>query len=156
MKNGWKLFISLLIPQVVGGTAGLFTITEVGSWYQGINRPTWNPPGWLFGPVWTTLYVLMGIALYLVWKGQERSAQKTRAIWLWGMQMLANFCWSFIFFNQHRIGLAFAEIVLLWLLILLTIFAFARISKTAAWLLVPYISWVTFAGILNYTIWVMN
>lgn len=156
MRNGWKLVLSLLIPQVVGGTAGFFTVTGVGTWYQGIQRPEWNPPNWVFGPVWTALYVLMGIGLYLVWKGPERSPQKTRAITLWSVQLLFNFLWSFLFFNRHQIGLALADLVLLWFLILLTIFAFARINKTAAWLLVPYISWVTFAGILNYSIWVLN
>ncbi|RYY64712.1 MAG: tryptophan-rich sensory protein [Chitinophagaceae bacterium] len=156
MKNGWKLFLSLLIPQVVGLTAGYFTITGVGSWYQTIRRPEWNPPNWLFGPVWTALYILMGIALYLVWNGKERSVQKRSAILLWSLQLAVNFLWSFFFFNQHRTGLALADLAVLWLLILLTIFAFARISKIAAWLLVPYISWVTFAGILNYTIWILN
>ena len=156
MKNGVKLFLSLLIPQLVGGLAGFFTVTGVGSWYRDIKRPAWNPPNWVFGPVWTTLYLLMGVALYLVWKGRGRSPAKSRAIALWSMQLAANFLWSFLFFNQHLIGWALADLLLLWVLILLTIFAFARISRTAAWLLVPYISWVTFAGILNYSIWMLN
>ncbi|GAB4091668.1 TspO/MBR family protein [Flaviaesturariibacter terrae] len=156
MKNGLKLFLSLAIPQVVGGTAGFFTVTGVGTWYQRIQRPAWNPPNWVFGPVWTLLYVLMGIALYLVWRGPGSNPQKRRAITFWSIQLAANFLWSFLFFNQHRIGLALLDLAVLWLLILLTIFSFARINKTAAWLLVPYISWVTFAGILNYSIWMLN
>ncbi|HEX2607508.1 MAG TPA: TspO/MBR family protein [Flavisolibacter sp.] len=156
MKNWVKLVISLALPQLVGGTAALFTVTGVGSWYRQIERPSWNPPGWVFGPVWTTLYVMMGIAFYLIWKSQAPDALKRRAMGLWIAQLIFNFLWSFLFFGQHLIGAAFAEIIILWLLILLTIFAFARISKTAAWLLVPYISWVSFAAILTYTILRLN
>jgi translocator protein len=119
-------------------------------------KPDWNPPGWLFGPVWTFLYILMGLALYLIWKSSAPRALKRPAILLWSCQMGLNFLWSFLFFNQHMMAVAFYEIVLLWLLILLTIFAFARIHKVAAWLLVPYISWVSFAAMLNYTIWQLN
>ena len=154
MKNWVKLAISIAIPQIIGATGAFFTVSGVGSWYQSINRPEWNPPSWLFGPVWTTLYVLMGIALYLVWKSDE--SNKRTAITLWSVQLVVNFLWSLLFFNQHQIGGALIDLVILWLLILLTIFAFAKINKTAAWLLVPYISWVTFAGILNYTIWMLN
>jgi translocator protein len=154
MKNWLKLIISLIIPQLVAAGGAFFTITGVGSWYREINKPEWNPPSWVFGPVWTTLYLMMGFAFYLVWK--SNAPQKRPAIILWIAQLVANFFWSFIFFGQHQIGIAFGEIVLLWVLILLTIFAFARINKLAAWLLVPYISWVSFAGILNFTIWQMN
>ncbi|RYZ23764.1 MAG: tryptophan-rich sensory protein [Chitinophagaceae bacterium] len=155
MRNGWKLALSLAIPQVVAAAAGAITVTATGSWYQQIQRPSWNPPGWVFGPVWTLLYVLMGIALYAVWKSPDGPA-KRRAIILWSVQLFLNFCWSLIFFGMHRIGAAFAEIVLLWIAILLTIFAFARISRPAAWMLVPYIAWVSFAAILTFTIWKLN
>lgn len=154
MKNWVKLVISIAIPQIVAGAGAYFTVSGIGSWYQTIQRPTWNPPSWLFGPVWTTLYVLMGIALYLVWK--SAASNKRSAISLWSVQLVVNFLWSFLFFNQHQIGGALIDLVILWLLLLLTIFAFAKINKAAAWLLVPYISWVTFAGILNYTIWMLN
>jgi len=156
MKKGWKLFWSLLIPQIVAGAAGYFTVTGTGSWYQQIERPTWNPPGWVFGPVWTTLYVLMGIALFLVWKEPEQTPRRRMALWCWAAQLFLNFWWSLIFFGAHEIGWAFLELVLLWIAILLTIFAFARINRLAAWLLVPYIAWVSFAGLLNFTIWRLN
>lgn len=156
MKKGWKLLIALGLPLAVAATAGYFTVAGVGSWYQTILRPAWNPPNWVFGPVWTVLYLLMGLALYLVWIAPGSAPRKRTGIALWGVQLAANFCWSLFFFNLHRIGTALADLALLWLLILLTIFAFARIDKRAAWLLVPYISWVSFAGILNFTIWMLN
>lgn len=156
MNNSVKLIISIGLPLMVGFTSSYFTITGVGSWYQTIEKPLWNPPSWVFGPVWTTLYVLMGISLFLVWKSALPVKVKRSALLLFGIQLLLNFFWSFIFFNQHQIGLAFVEIVILWLMILLTIFAFARINQVAAWLLVPYISWVSFAAILNFTIWRLN
>lgn len=156
MNNAAKLIISIVIPVAIGTTAGFFTATGVDSWYQTIGKPSWNPPNWIFAPVWTTLYVLMGIALFLVWKPDAGDIAKKRAITLFAVQLVLNFFWSFIFFNQQQPGWALVEIVVMWVSILLTIFAFAKVSKTAAWLLVPYISWVSFATILNYTIWKLN
>jgi translocator protein len=156
MNNTVKFIIAITIPLAVGFTSGFFTITGVGSWYQTIQRPSWNPPNWIFGPVWTTLYIIMGVALFLIWKADVDIKIKNQAILLFTIQLVLNFFWSFIFFNQQQPGWAFAEIVVLWIFILLTIFAFAKINKTAAWLLVPYISWVSFASILNYTIWRLN
>ncbi len=156
MNNTLKLIIAIAIPLIVGGTSGFFTATGVESWYQTIARPTWNPPGWLFGPVWTTLYVMMGISLFLVWKEDTSVELKKIGIALFAVQLVLNFFWSFIFFNQHQIGWALVEIAAMWVFILLTIFAFAQVNKAAAWLLVPYISWVSFATILNYTIWQLN
>jgi tryptophan-rich sensory protein len=156
MTNSLKLIISILIPVTIGASSGFFTVTGVDSWYQTINKPSWNPPGWIFGPVWTTLYVMMGVALFLIWKSDASGMLKKTAITLFAAQLALNFLWSFIFFNQQQPGFALAEIIVLWFAILLTIFAFANVSKTAAWLLVPYISWVSFATILNYTIWQLN
>ena len=156
MNNTLKLIIAIAIPLIVGGTSGFFTATGVESWYQTIARPTWNPPGWIFGPVWTTLYVMMGISLFLVWKEDASVELKKIAIALFTVQLVLNFFWSFIFFNQHQIGWALVEIIAMWVFILLTIFAFAQVNKAAAWLLVPYISWVSFATILNFTIWQLN
>ena len=156
MNNTLKLIIAIAIPLAVGATSGFFTITGVESWYQTINKPSWNPPGSVFGPVWTTLYVLMGVALFLVWKSSGSDTLKRTAITLFAVQLILNFFWSFIFFDQQQPGWAFVEIITLWFFILLTIFSFTRVSKTAAWLLVPYISWVSFAAILNYTIWKLN
>lgn len=156
MSNVLKLIIAVAIPLIVGGISGFFTVTGVESWYQTVNKPSWNPPNWIFGPVWTTLYLLMGIALFLVWKSDSSDMLKKTAIILFAVQLLLNFFWSFIFFDQHQIGWALAEIIIMWFFILLTIFAFGNVSKLAAWLLVPYITWVSFATILNYTIWKLN
>jgi len=156
MKAWMKFLVSLALPQVTGAAGAYFTVTGRGSWYQQIERPGWNPPGAVFSSVWITLYLLMGIAFYLVWKSAAPTADKRRAAVLWGVQLLLNFLWSYIFFGLHEIGWATVEIVVLWGAILLTIFAFAKVSRLAAWLLVPYISWVSFASILTYVIWKMN
>lgn len=156
MSNVLKLVISVGLTLLVGFSSSFFTVSEVGSWYQTIQKPSWNPPNWIFGPVWTTLYVLMGISFFLVWRSEKAGKIKRIAVILFAIQLALNFFWSFIFFNQHQIGIAVAEITALWLMILFTILAFARISKPASWLLVPYISWVSFAAILNFTIWQLN
>ncbi len=155
MKPIFKFLISVFIPLVVGLTSGFFTSSNVNGWFTTINKPSFNPPNWLFAPVWTTLYIMMGIALFLVWNSNSVKSKKT-AIILFSTQLLLNFLWSFIFFSQHNIGLALVEIVLLWISILLTIFAFAKFSTAASWLLVPYICWVSFATLLNYSIWQLN
>jgi translocator protein len=156
MKNWVKAVISIATPQVVGITSSLFNETGEGSWYRSIAKPDWNPPGWVFAPVWTSLYVLMGIAFYIIWKSNATSGVKNRAMSFWIIQLVLNFFWTFIFFGQEQIGLALIEMTLLWLAILFTIFSFSKISKLSAWLMVPYISWVSFAWILNYTIWQLN
>jgi tryptophan-rich sensory protein len=155
MNKTAKLIIAILIPLVVGFTSGLFNQTGEGSWFQALQKPSWNPPSWVFAPVWTTLYIMMGIALYLIWKTPSSSKRKI-AIVFFTFQLVLNFFWSFIFFKLEQPGWAFAEIVVLWLAILATIFSFASINKAAAWLLVPYISWVSFAAMLNYSIWTLN
>ena len=151
-----KLFLSILIPLLTGSVAGLFTTKGVNGWYAAAQKPWFNPPNWLFAPVWTTLYILMGIALYLVWKSGTEKKLKQTAIVLFAIQLALNFAWSFIFFSLQQTGWALAELVLMWLAILATILIFGRISSAAAWLLVPYISWVSFAGVLNYAIWSLN
>lgn len=156
MNNTIKLIIAIAIPLVIGLSGGAFTAAEIPGWYAKLQKPSWQPPSWLFGPVWTTLYILMGIALYLVWKSDAVQSARQTALILFAIQLTLNFFWSIIFFNQHQIGWAMAEILVLWIFILLTIFSFGKISQTAAWLLVPYISWVSFAAILNYTIWKLN
>jgi benzodiazapine receptor len=152
-----KLFISILIPLLVGGIAGYFTSSGVEGWYATANKPWFNPPNWIFAPVWTTLYVMMGIALYLVWRTETISSSvKQTAIFLFVIQLTLNFFWSLIFFKMQQPGWAFAEIITMWLAILFTILWFGKISSTAAWLLVPYIFWVSFASALNYAIWKLN
>ena len=156
MKNWLKLLISILLPQVAAGIGAYFTVTGTGTWYQTIEKPGWNPPSWLFAPVWTILYIAMGVAFYLVWKSNAVLSHKRTAMILRGVQLVLNLFWTIIFFNQHQLLWATVEIAVLWLFILATIFAFARINKAAAWLLVPYIAWVSFAGILTWTIWSLN
>ena len=156
MNKIFKLIISVALPLAVGAVGSYFTIPEISGWYQTINKPSWNPPNWIFGPVWTTLYVLMGIALYLVWKTPNSIGNKTIAVSFFIIQLGLNFFWSVIFFSLHQPGWALVEIILLWIFILLTIFSFSSIHKTASWLLVPYVCWVSFAMILNYAIWQLN
>jgi translocator protein len=157
MNNYIKLFISILVPLAVGGLSGFFTTSGVDGWYATANKPSFNPPNWIFAPVWTTLYVLMGIAFYLVWKSTNTTiAVKQTAIVLFVLQLTLNFFWSIIFFKLQLTGWALAEIIAMWIAILLTILWFGKISSTAAWLLVPYICWVSFATVLNYSIWKLN
>lgn len=151
-----KLFISILVPLLVGAVAGLFTSSGVNGWYAVANKPWFNPPNWIFAPMWTLLYILMGIAFFLVWKASADKNVKQTAMILFSIQLVINFFWSFIFFKLQQPGWAFAEIIFMWVMILLTILWFGKISATAAWLLVPYICWVSFASVLNYSIWKLN
>ena len=156
MNNPIKLVLSLAISVIVGVSGGFFSVNEIPGWYLHLNKPSWNPPNWVFAPVWTSLFVLNGISLFLVWKNSAQARLKKIAIALFFIQLVLNFFWSFFFFHQHAMGWALVEIVILWIFILLTIFAFGKISNLAAWLLVPYICWVSFAVVLNYSIWKLN
>ena len=156
MNKRLRLLIAILLPVATGILAGLFTASSVKGWYLTLNKPAWNPPSAVFAPVWTTLYILMGIAFYLIWQSPVSASQKKPAILFWSGQLVLNALWSFLFFKKNAIGFALIEISILWIVILITIVLFARISRPAAWLLVPYISWVSFAAILNYAIWKLN
>jgi translocator protein len=126
-----------------------------GAWYAGINKPTWNPPNWIFGPVWTFLYISMAIAAWRVWlRGGFR--EQSRPLTLFLVQLLLNAAWTPLFFGLHWLGVAFVEIVLLWLFILLTLLAFRKVDTVAAVLLAPYLAWVSFAAFLNFTLWRLN
>ncbi len=151
-----KAVISVLLCEAVGIASGLLSRDGMASWFDTLNKPSWNPPSWLFGPVWTTLYFMMGLALWLVWKSDSPEPQKQTALRLFALQLFFNFWWSLLFFHFHSPGLALVDILLMVATITATIFQFAPISRAAAWLLVPYLSWVCFATILNYTIWAMN
>lgn len=155
-KSDWiKLITATVLCVLLGSVGGLVTVAEIPTWYASLNKPSFNPPNWLFGPVWTTLYLLMGISVYLIWK-QPVSTERNKALQFFILQFILNFCWSFIFFGLHATGWALIEMAALWIFILLTIIYFAKHSKTAAWLLVPYISWVSFALLLNGAIWRLN
>jgi tryptophan-rich sensory protein len=126
-----------------------------GEWYAGLKKPSWNPPARVFGPVWTALYTMMAVAAWLVWKRGGFAAQR-RPLALFLVQLALNAAWTPLFFGLHWTGVAFAEIVLLWLAIAATIAAFRPVSRVAAWLLVPYLTWVGFAAVLNFTLWRLN
>lgn len=154
-SNILKLVIALLITIGLGSLGGLFTYPEIKNWYTTLQKPSFQPPNWLFGPVWTLLYTLMGISAYLVWK-LPATAQRNKALAVFTIQFILNFCWSIIFFNQHQIGWALVEIIVMWACIVLTMISFSKLSSAAAWLLLPYILWVSFATILNAAIWKLN
>ncbi len=153
--NWVKLVVSVLFTVGIGSLGGIFTISEIPGWYAGLQKPSFNPPNWLFGPVWTILYLLMGISFYLIWK-QPVSTLRNVGLTLFVIQFILNFFWSILFFNQHLIATAFLEMVFMWIFILLTIIWFAKLSPTAAWLLVPYLCWVSFATVLTAAIWKLN
>ena len=151
-----KLFVSLLTPQLAGIIGSLFTAQAITGWYATLVRPELAPPNWIFAPVWTSLYLLMGIALYLVWKKGVQTPGVRIALVLFAIQLVLNTLWSIVFFGLQDLTLALVEISILWVAILATMIAFARVSRTAAWLLVPYIAWVSFAAYLTYSFWVLN
>ena len=149
------LVAALAITLGVAAAGGWVTAQSVGTWYQTLNKPSWTPPDWLFGPVWTTLYVLMAVAAWLVWKsGDRRQIQLPLA--LYAVQLALNLAWSVIFFGLRSPGLAAAEIGLLWVAILATLLAFWRHSMIAGLMLAPYLAWVSFASFLNLAIWRLN
>ncbi len=163
INNTLKLVIAIVACELAGIIGSVFTTPSIDGWYAGIVKPAINPPAWVFGPVWTTLYLLMGISLWLVWKQHYDISNnvimfrwRRWAIGLFFVQLVLNTLWSIIFFGLHSPGGALVEIVFLWLAILTTIIAFAKISQPAAWLLAPYILWVSFAAYLNYSIWILN
>lgn len=154
-SNIIKLILSLILPLSIGAFAGMFTSEAIPGWYATLNRPSFNPPNWLFGPVWTTLYLLMGISFYLIWK-QEKSKERDFAMLFFFVQLTLNFAWSFIFFYFNKIGLAFAEIILLWLSIVVMIIRFYKIKPITAYMNIPYLLWVSFASILNLSYYLLN
>jgi benzodiazapine receptor len=126
-----------------------------GEWYAALAKPAWNPPNWIFGPVWTLLYTMMGVAAWRVWRkaGFRRAPV---AMGVFALQLILNAAWSWLFFGLHRMDLAFAEILVLWAAILATAVSFHRHDRLAAWLLAPYLAWVSFAAVLNFTLWRLN
>jgi translocator protein len=150
-----KLIASIALPLLLGAIAGMFTAQSVPEWYASLNRPSFNPPNWIFGPVWTALYILMGISLFLIWK-QEVSKERNFAILVFLFQLLLNFGWSFIFFYFNKIGLAFIEIILLLVNIVIMMLLFYKINPIASYLNIPYLLWVSFASILNGSYYFLN
>lgn len=149
------LLFALAVPFAAGAIGSIFTSEAIPAWYAGLEKPTFNPPNWMFGPVWTLLYALQGIAFYLILKAKKDSDRAT-AIKLFAVQIVANTLWSIIFFGIKAPELAIIDISILWALIILTIRAFSKINKVAAKLLWPYLAWVSFAAILNTSIALLN
>jgi translocator protein len=156
LSNFWKLVVSILICEAVGAVSAIFTRTEIQGWYSTLNKPSFNPPSYLFAPVWTSLYLMMGVSLWLIWKSDAPEVRKRNAIFIFSLQLFFNFWWSILFFKLHSPAYALVDIILMMITILITIFSFSKISRIASWLLVPYISWVSFATLLNYSIWLLN
>lgn len=156
MVRFWRLAIAIFICQLAGILGGIFTFEAIPNWYASLNKPFFSPPNWVFGPVWTTLYFLMGVSVFLVWDKGFKDPHRRQALKLFGFQLVLNFFWSIIFFGLKSPELALIEIVVLWYLIFKTIKAFYPISNLASFLLIPYLAWVSFATILNLAIAVLN
>lgn len=155
-KIRWGVLItSLVIPFVIAAISGAVTTANLMTWYSGLEKPTFNPPNEVFAPVWTTLYFCMGISLYLI-RTEAKSKMRNKALVLFSIQLFFNFCWSIIFFHFHELAISFYWILVLWLLLLVTIYHTYEVNVWATVLLVPYVLWVGFASVLNLLIWQLN
>jgi tryptophan-rich sensory protein len=154
--NYFKLLASVLLCQFAGAVGSVFTASSLENWYSLLEKPVFNPPSWVFFPVWTLLYTLMGISLYIVWNKGLHDREVKIGLIIFGIQLVLNSLWSFLFFGLKSPYYGFVEIIFLWLAIFLTIVQFRNISRTASYLLVPYILWVSFAALLNYYLWILN
>lgn len=151
-----KLATSLTICLSAGGVGSLFTFQSLNTWYSTLIKPGFTPPNWMFEPIWTILYIMMGISLYIIWNKPMVKKSKRLPYFLFSIQLALNSAWSAFFFGLRSIVGGLIIISCLWLAILGTIYKFHKISRTAAWLLAPYLAWVTFACALNYVIWKLN
>ena len=149
-----KIIIMIVIAELAGIIGSIFTTPAIGSWYASLNKPWFTPPSWVFGPVWLTLYALMGIAAGIVW--HSKSKIKERALQIYGFQLFLNLVWSLLFFGLRNPLYGLIDIVLMWIAIAATIFMFYKVNKKSAALLIPYIIWVTIATALNYYVLVLN
>ena len=156
MKKFITLFVSVAVCQLAGIVGSLFTAPAIPTWYAALKKPSFNPPSWLFGPVWITLYTMMGVSLYLIWQKRGEIKLAWPAIIFFLIHLAVNASWSIIFFGQKNIIGALILIVALWFMIVASIFLFYKINKTAAYLLVPYLLCVSYASILNYSLWRLN
>ncbi len=155
-RNILKLILAILICHLAGFIGSLFTRPAIETWYASLNKPLFSPPNWLFAPAWLALYTLMGIASYLIWKNGFKDQKVRCATIIFYLHLFLNAIWSIAFFGAKSPLLALIIIFILWLLILLLIKKFWPINKTASYLLIPYVLWVSFAGILNLSIWLLN
>lgn len=156
MSNAYKLVISLVVCQLIGLIGSVYSISSLPTWYAALEKPAFTPPNWLFAPAWITLYVLMGVAAFLVWRNGWDKPKVRAALAFFGVQLVLNALWSVAFFGLQSPIFGLVLIVLLWVAILITMLRFKEISIAGAWLLLPYLLWVTFAGALNIAIWMLN
>lgn len=156
MSKPLKFITSILVCEAVGLLATPFTISSIKTWYSTLNKPSFSPPNWVFGPVWTILYFMMGVSVYLIWIKEMKNKKVKVALIYFSIQLFLNFLWSILFFGLHSPVLALIEIIILWLMIFLTALKFYKISKPAFYLLIPYLLWVNFATILNFSVAVLN
>lgn len=157
MKNLYKFIISVAICEGAGIIGSLFTVSSIPTWYMILNKPFFSPPNWIFAPVWTVLYFLMGVSLYLVWtKKDNKKLVKELAYQIFFAQLILNILWSIVFFGLKSPFTGLVVIIILWLSIIETIRRFAKVDKAASVLQYPYLAWVTFATILNFSLWVLN
>jgi tryptophan-rich sensory protein len=154
-SNILPIILCIALPLIVGSVSGIATSGNITTWYATLNKPAFNPPNYLFGPVWTALYLMMGISLFMIWRSPPGDA-RNYALAIFAIQLVLNFGWSFIFFHFKQVGWAFFEIILVWISVLAMIIIFHRINKTAAFLQVPYLLWVSFASVLNGSVWWLN
>ncbi len=154
--NPAKLVVSILVCQIAGGVGGLFTAPAIPEWYASLAKPSFNPPNWVFGPVWTVLYLLMALSLYLVWKQAPGHPQAGRAVALFFVQLALNVVWSLLFFGLRSPGAAFAEVLVLLAAITAAAVASRPVSRAASYLYAPYFVWVAFAAALNFFLWRLN
>ena len=150
-----KLVVSIILCQLAGLLGSLFTTPAIPTWYQTLNKPFFTPPNWIFSPVWTSLFILMGISLFFVWRRTDHPKFKIAFIFFF-VQLILNVLWPVAFFGLKSPLLGLIDIVLLWIAILLTIQNFLKVSKMAGFLLLPYLLWVGFAALLNFSLWILN
>ena len=150
------LILCIAVPLAIGLIGSVFTLPAIAGWYAGLRKPSFTPPGWIFGPVWTFLYILMGVSLWLVIRDGLKDRPAQRAVILFAIQLAANLGWSVLFFGLHLIAAAFVEVLFLTGLIAATTLAFRRINTTAGWLLAPYLCWTGFASLLTGAVWLLN
>lgn len=156
MKLWQKIALCVIVIEILGSTSGLLTVSAIRGWFATLENPPGNPPNWVFGPVWTVLYAMMGSAVALIWHRAKPGPDRRKALTLFFSQLALNLAWSPIFFGAHQIGMALIVIATLALGIVLTILAFRRIDRTASLLLVPYLIWVSYATYLNSGFWLLN
>jgi benzodiazapine receptor len=156
MNNTFKLIIAIIVSEFAGIIGSVFTVSAIPNWYSTLVKPVLNPPSWVFGPVWTALYALMGVSAFLVWKQGLGRRDVRNALMVFLFQLVLNASWSIVFFGLQSPSWAFVNIVAMLVVIIWTMILFYKISKPAMWLLVPYILWVSFASYLNYSIWMLN